>query len=102
MWQEYTISVVTLALTASLLPTLRDPDARIPLGTSALTAIGLLIKTLMFASLGMFFVAFGASIACLLWSIILYTKSGVRERVAERRAPSRRHAGTADYAVADD
>lgn len=102
MWQEYTISAVTLVLTASLLPTLRDPTARIPIETSALTAGGLLVKTLMFASLGMTSVAICAGIGCILWSAILYTKSGVRERIADIRRPSQHSTATAEYTVADD
>lgn len=102
MWQEYVITAITLALTASLLPTLRDPDARIPIGTSALTATGLFIKTLMFASLGMVSITVGTSIGCILWTLILYTKSGIRERIAERRAPSNQTTGRTTRVPADD
>lgn len=102
MWQECVISVVTLALTASLLPMLRDADARIPMGTSLVTALGLFVKTLMFTSLGMGYAALGVGVGFVLWSVILYTKSGGRELLADRLAPTQVAAARADYSVADD
>lgn len=101
MWQEYTITAVTLALTLSTIPTIRDQHAKIPLQTSGLTALGLLIKAVMFGSLEMVYPAVGAGFGCLTWVILAYLRSGVRERLHATDTVANESA-VGDYAVADD
>lgn len=101
MWQEYIITAVTLALTLSIIPTLRDSHARIPLQTSGLTALGLLVKAVMFGSLEMTLPAVGAGFGCVMWALLAYLRSGVRERLHPTGALTNRST-VADYPVADD
>ncbi|MBX0295634.1 hypothetical protein [Haloarcula nitratireducens] len=101
MWQEYIITVVTFVLTLSILPALRDPNARIPLQTSGLTTLGLFIKAVMFGSLGMLSPAIGAGFGCLMWGLLAYLRSGVREQLYGIDAATTESA-VADYSVADD
>lgn len=101
MWQESLITAVTLALTLSVLPTIRDPHARVPLQTSGLTTVGLLVKAITFGSLGMVGPAVGATVSCGTWALLAYLRSGVRERL--RASPtSATDSPVADYTVADD
>lgn len=101
MWQEYLITAVTLVLTLSIIPTLRDPHARIPLQTSGLTTLGLLVKAVMFSSIGMLSPAIGAGFGCLMWGLLAYLRSGVRERLSGTKTVTTESA-VADYSVADD
>lgn len=101
MWQEYIITAVTLGLALSILPTLRDRHAHVPLQTSGLTALGLLIKAVMFGSLDMVSPAVGAGLGCGMWTLLAYFRSGVRERVHGPDS-TRTESAVAEYPVADD
>lgn len=110
MWQEYIITAVTVVLTLSVIPTLRDGNARVPLQTSGLTAAGLMVKAVMFGSLGMVLPAVGAALGSGMWALLAYLRSGVRERLQATGAvpttlttkAARTDSTVADYAVADD
>ena len=109
MWQEYIITAVTVVLTLSIIPTLRDGNAHVPLQTSGLTAVGLMVKAVMFGSLGMVLPAVGAALGSGMWALLAYLRSGVREQLratgAARAVPTgvaRTDSTVADYAVADD
>ncbi|MFC5972122.1 hypothetical protein ACFPYI_12350 [Halomarina salina] len=101
MWQEYIITAVTLVLTVSVLPTIRDRHAHIPLATSGLTTAGLFVKTLMFGSMGMTYPAAGAGLGCLMWALLAYLRSGIRERLVPSPPPTP-DSTVAEFAVGDD
>lgn len=101
MWQEYIITAVTVVLTLSILPTLRDRNAHVPLQTSGLTALGLLVKAVMFGMLEMPSPAFAAGLGSVMWALVAYLRSGVRERLHPSDVMVDRSSST-DYAVADD
>jgi hypothetical protein len=101
MWQEYIITAVTLVLTVSVLPTVRDPHAHVPLTTSGVTTVGLFVKTLMFGSMGMTAPAAGAGLGCLMWGLLAYLRSGLRERLFGP-APSTPDSTVAEFSVGDD
>jgi hypothetical protein len=100
MWQEYIITAVTLVLTLSVLPTIRDHDAHVPLQTSGLTTVGLLVKAVMFGSIGMTAPAVGAGLGCVMWAVLAYLRSGVRERLDPLGA--RTESTVAEFPAADD
>ncbi|MFD1514082.1 hypothetical protein [Halomarina rubra] len=103
MWQEYIITAVTLVLTVSVIPTIRDEDAHVPLATSGLTTVGLFVKTLMFGSMGMTSPAVGASLGCLMWALLAYLRSGIRERLFPSTSTSPTPDSTvAEFSVGDD
>lgn len=69
----------------SLVPTLRDEDAKVPLSTSVPSVFVLFFQTLAFTSLGMTASAAGTGMGFGLWTLIAKYKSpDGRERV--RRA----------------
>ncbi|MFC4357531.1 hypothetical protein ACFO0N_06145 [Halobium salinum] len=100
MWQEYIIAAVTLVLTLSVLPTIRDHDARVPLQTSGLTTVGLLVKAVAFGSAGMTAPALGAGLGCVMWAVLAYLRSGVRERL--RPLDGEAESGVVEFPAADD
>lgn len=100
MWQEYVITAVTLVLTVSVLPTIRDRHAHVPLATTGLTTVGLFVKTLMFGSMGMVYPAAGAGLGCLMWALLAYLRSGVRDRLVGTTPSST--STVAEFSVGDD
>mgnify|MGYP005810178521 CR=1 FL=1 len=101
MWQEYIITAVTLVLTVSVLPTIRDPHAHVPLATTGLTTVGLFVKMLMFSSMSMAYPAVGAGLGCLMWAALAYLRSGVRERLVGSTTRSS-ESTVAEFSVGDD
>ena len=101
MWQEYIITAVTLVLTVSVLPTIRDRHAHVPLATTGLTTAGLFVKTLMFGSMGMTYPAAGAGLGCLMWALLAYLRSGVRDQFVGSTTPSS-ESTVAEFSVGDD
>lgn len=101
MWQEYIITAVTLVLTVSVLPTIYDRHAHVPLATSGLTTAGLFVKMLMFGSMGMTPPAVGAGLGCLMWALLAYLRSGIRERLASITS-SPLDSPVAEFSVGDD
>jgi hypothetical protein len=101
MWQEYIITAVTLVLTLSVLPAIRDRHAHVPLATSGVTTAGLFVKALTFNSMGMTPPAVGAGLGCLTWALLAYLRSGVRERLFPT-APPATGSTVAEFSVGDD
>ena len=84
-WQDAVFLGGSIVIMISLVPTLRDEDAKVPLSTSIPSVFVLFFQTLAFTSLGMTASAAGTGMGFGLWTLIAKYKSpGGRERV--RRA----------------
>jgi len=85
MWQDLVFMVGSSLSIVFLAPTLRDADARVPLGTSLPSmAIGL-VYGLTFTTLGMTFSAAGAFAAGTMWSLIAVCRSPTDATTLTRR-----------------
>ncbi|ELY79595.1 hypothetical protein C486_11359 [Natrinema gari JCM 14663] len=75
MWQDFVFMFGSGFSIVFLAPTLRDPNARVPLGTS-LPSMGIgFVYSLTFFTLGMTFSAAGAFAAGSMWSLIALFRS---------------------------
>ncbi len=74
MWQDYTIAVVQVVLTMSLIPMVRQKE-KPPLSSSVPTAMGLAVISFAFATLGFWFSMVSAGIPSLLWFVLVFQKS---------------------------
>ncbi|GAB7118649.1 hypothetical protein [Natrinema pallidum] len=75
MWQDFVFMLGSGLSIVFLAPTLRDPNARVPLGTS-LPSMGIgFVYSLTFFTLGMTFSATGAFAAGSMWSLIALFRS---------------------------
>lgn len=75
MWQDLVFLIGSTLSVAFLAPTLRDANARVPLGTSLPSmTIGFVYAT-TFATLGMTFSAVGSLAAGTMWSLIALVRS---------------------------
>lgn len=84
-WQDAVFLGGSIVIMISLVPTLRDEDAKVPLSTSVPSVFVLFFQTLAFTSLGMTASAAGTGMGFGLWTLIAKYKSpDGRERV--RRA----------------
>lgn len=75
MWQDYVILAGSIVAIASLVPTLLDEDAGIPLSTSVPTLAVLSGQSIAFYTLGLPGSAVGAVAGFGLWSLIALFKT---------------------------
>lgn len=75
MWQDIVFLLGSVFSLVVLVPTLKDPMANVPLGTSLPSAIIGLVYGFTFFSLGMTLSAAGAAATGLLWSLIAALRS---------------------------
>ncbi|RBI60306.1 hypothetical protein [Halomicrococcus sp. NG-SE-24] len=75
MWQEYVFLAGSIVIMISLIPTLRDEEASVPLRTSLPSVVVLFAQTLAFLSMGLMFSAAGTGMGFGLWSLIAKYKS---------------------------
>ena len=75
MWQDIVILAGSIVAIASLVPTLLDENASVPLSTSVPTLAVLSTQGVAFYSLGLLGSAFGAGAGFCLWSLIAYYKA---------------------------
>ena len=75
MWQDAVFLLGSVFSIAVLAPTLRDSTARVPLGTSAPSALIGLIYGATFLSMGMAFSGAGSALAGLMWSLIAFLRA---------------------------
>lgn len=74
-WQEVVFLGGSIVIMLSLVPTLRDEDATVPLRTSVPSVVVLFCQTLAFTSLGMISSAAGTAMGFGLWTLIARYKS---------------------------
>ena len=74
-WQDAVFLGGSIVIRISLVPTLRDQDANVPLSTSVPSVIVLFFQTLAFSSLGMTASAAGTGMGFGLWTLIARYKS---------------------------
>lgn len=75
MWQDIVILTGSIVAIASLVPTLLDESASVPLTTSVPTLVVLSGQSVAFYSLGLLGSAVGAGAGLVVWSLIAYFKS---------------------------
>ena len=75
MWQDLVFMIGSGLSIGFLVPTLRDANARVPIGTSLPSMALGVVYGLTFATLGMTFSALGAFAAGLMWSLIAVVRS---------------------------
>lgn len=75
MWQDMIFLLGSVFSLVVLVPTLRDPMANVPLGTSLPSAIIGVIYGVTFFSLGMPLSGVGAALTGILWSVIAALRS---------------------------
>lgn len=75
MWQDIVILAGSIVAIASLVPTLLDENASVPLSTSVPTLAVLSTQGVAFYTLGLLGSAFGAGAGFCLWSLIAYYKA---------------------------
>jgi hypothetical protein len=75
MWQDIVILAGSIVAIASLVPTLLDEDASVPLSTSVPTLVVLSGQGVAFYTLGLLGSAVGAIAGFAIWSLIAYYKA---------------------------
>ncbi|RBI64142.1 hypothetical protein [halophilic archaeon] len=80
MWQDFVFLGGSIVIMLSLVPTLRDEDASVPLRTSLPSVVVLFAQTIAFATIGLTASAVGTGMGFVLWTLIAKRKSPVRER----------------------
>lgn len=75
MWQDLVFMIGSGLSIVFLAPTLRDPNARVPLSTSAPSALIGVAYAISFATLGMGLSAAGAFTAAAMWTLIGWLRS---------------------------
>lgn len=75
IWQDLVFLAGSIFSLIVLVPTLRDPLANVPLGTSLPSAIIGVIYGVSFFTLGMTFSAIGALLTGVIWSLIAIVRS---------------------------
>ncbi|WP_266078084.1 hypothetical protein [Haladaptatus caseinilyticus] len=75
MWQEYVFLAGSIVIMISLIPTIRDEEAQVPLRTSLPSVVVLFVQTLAFLSMGLTASAAGTGMGFGLWSLIAKYKS---------------------------
>lgn len=75
MWQDIVILAGSIVAIASLVPTLLDEDASVPLSTSVPTLVVLSGQGVAFYSLDLIGSAIGAGAGFCIWSLIAYYKA---------------------------
>lgn len=74
MWQEYVVLAGSIVITLTLIPTVLDEDAHVPLSTSVPSVVVLLAQTWAFTSMGLLYTAAGTGLGLTLWSLIALQK----------------------------
>lgn len=74
MWQEYVVLAGSIIITLTLVPTVLDDDAHVPLSTSVPSVVVLLAQTWAFTSMGLLYTAAGTALGLTLWSLIALRK----------------------------
>lgn len=75
MWQDIIFMLGSMFSLIVLLPTLRNPMAKVPIGTSLPSAMIGVIYGVTFFTLGMTLSAVGAALTGLIWSLIAALRS---------------------------
>ena len=95
MWQDFVFLAGSVLSIAFLAPTVRDPTAQVPLGSSvpSMTVGG--VYSFTYATMGMTFSALGAAGVATMWSLIAFYRapvagSGPRNIVRFLRSVARR------------
>lgn len=70
MWQDFVFLGGSIVIMLSLVPTLRDDDATVPLRTSVPSVVVLFAQTIAFATIGLTASALGTGMGFVLWSLI--------------------------------
>ncbi|QSW98577.1 hypothetical protein [Haloterrigena alkaliphila] len=87
-WQDLVFLCGSLLTVVALLPTLRNANARIPLGTSVPKLTLAVVYTATFHSLGMTFSAVGLLGTAVAWSLVAYYRSPSGRLSLPRSRPS--------------
>lgn len=69
-WQDFVLSTCGTFFCAALLPTLRNPFARIPRKTSVSTALGLAVVAVTYASLGLLYSTLVQALCAGMWAYL--------------------------------
>lgn len=103
MWQDIVILAGSIVAIASLVPTLLDEEASVPLTTSVPTLVVLSTQAVAFYTLGLLGSALGAGAGFVIWTLIAYFKApeGTSQSAdpapaSENSAPQSGHAAHAD------
>jgi len=75
MWQDFVFLAGSIFSLLVLVPTLRDPLANVPLGTSLPSAVIGIVYGVTFFTMGMTFSAVGALLTGIIWSLIAALRS---------------------------
>lgn len=73
-WQDWSFFAASLFFCLSLIPTIRDPQARIPRSTSVPTALFILLCAATHVTLGLYLAAGMEALGAALWGYISLTK----------------------------
>jgi len=65
--QDYVFMAGGFLFAAMLLPTLRDPRAKVPLATSAATGFVLVVYAVTFVTLDLYLAAFSSALTAVAW-----------------------------------
>ncbi|WP_327052661.1 hypothetical protein [Halomicrococcus gelatinilyticus] len=84
MWQDFVFLGGSVIIMLSLVPTLRDENASVPLRTSLPSVVVLFAQTIAFATIGLTASALGTGMGVVLWSLIAKWKSPNHERIFDR------------------
>ncbi|WP_115862755.1 hypothetical protein [Halorussus litoreus] len=98
MWQDIVILAGSIVAIASLVPTLLDENASVPLSTSVPTLVVLSGQGVAFYSLDLVGSAVGAGAGFVIWSLIAYYKApedgeSVADPASESTTPERQNGG---------
>ncbi|AGB15053.1 hypothetical protein Halru_0410 [Halovivax ruber XH-70] len=75
MWQDFVFMIGSSLSIGFLAPTLRDANARVPLGTSVPSMTIGIVYGITFTTLGMPFSALGAFVTGTMWSLVAIVRS---------------------------
>lgn len=75
MWQDFVFLAGSVLSITFLAPTVRDPSARIPLGSSVPSMTVGSVYAFTYATLGMTFSAFGSMGVATMWSLIAFYRA---------------------------
>jgi hypothetical protein len=102
MWQDIVILAGSIVAIASLVPTLLDEDASVPLSTSVPTLVVLSGQGVAFYTLGLLGSAVGAIAGFAIWSLIAYYKAPEdSEPNSDRAEPTRGESDSTPESVSD-
>ncbi|MFC3957522.1 hypothetical protein [Halovivax cerinus] len=93
MWQDFVFMIGSSLSIGFLAPTLRDANARVPLGTSVPSMTIGIAYGITFATLGMTFSALGAFVTGTMWSLVAIARSPVPDTAEPTRRERLRSVG---------